>query len=194
MIWLALIPVFQSCDVMQQASQLRALTRCEFRLDSVTGLELAGVSIQHAESVQDLSLNDYAKITAAFFSGSVPLQFNLNIGARNPNRSTAAMNELDWILYIDDARVTSGRLDRRVEIPANGGTTTFPIAMDIDLLDALSGDSRDAVLNFAFNLAGSSDRPTQLMLEAKPTIYVGGRTVEYPGYIRVRTEFTSSVF
>lgn len=192
MIWLALIPVFHSCDVMQQASQLRSLTRCEFRIHNVTGLTLAGVNIQHAESLQDLSLTDYAKITAAFLSGYVPLDFDLNIAARNPNRNMAAMNELDWILFIDGTRVTEGKFDRRVEIPPDGGTTVFPVKLNLDLLEALSSESKDAVLNFALNLAGNSERPTQLMLKAKPTIYIGTRAVEYPGYITIKTDFTSS--
>lgn len=193
-IFILLIPVFHSCDVMQQASQLRALTRCEFKLENVTGLELAGVDIQEVESLQDLSLSEYAKITTAFIGGSVPLDFDLNVAVLNPNKTTAAMNEMDWILYIDDIEVTKGRFDQRIVIPGNGGTEIFPIALTIDLLEVLSGDSRDAVLNFAFNLAGNSERPTQLMLKAKPTIYVGNNSIEYPGYIKIRTEFTSAGF
>lgn len=182
-----------SCDVVDQAMQLRSLSKCEFRLHSVSDLKLGGVNIQEVNSLDDLGITDYAKITAAFFSGDLPLVFDLNVQVHNPNKNTAAMNRLEWILYIDEVEMTNGVLSQRVEIPPNGGNEVFPVRMSLDLLRALSGESRDAVLNFAFNLAGNGNKPTRIMLKARPTIYVGGQAVEYPGYIKIRTEYTSTV-
>jgi hypothetical protein len=165
-------------------------SRCEFRLESITRMQLADVSIQDEPSLGDLGIMDYAKITSAMATGVLPFSFDLNVQARNPNTGTAAMNKLDWILLIDGIEMSRGILNQRVEIPSSG-ITTFPVSMNFDLFKALSGKSGDALLNFAFNLSGSGDRPTRVTLKAKPTIYVGSRAIDYPGYISIRQDFKS---
>jgi hypothetical protein len=173
---------------MQQTSEMKNFSKCDFRLESVTNMQLAGVIIQDAASMADLGIMDYAKISSTLASGTLPLIFDLNVQARNPNSGTAAMNKLDWILLIDDVEMTRGILNQRVEILPNT-ISTFPLAMKFDLVKALSGESGNALLNFAFNLSGSGEKPTHITLKAKPTIYVGSTPLEYPGYVRITQEF-----
>ena len=73
-----------------------------------------------------------------------PLSFRLFVMARNPNQGNAAMNRMDWILYIDKQEMTRGTLDKRIEIPGNG-VATFPVDMSFDLLEVLSGESYNFV-------------------------------------------------
>ena len=176
------------CGVLQQTSEMSNFSRCEFRLASVKNMNLAGVNIQGAESLSDLGVMEYARISAAVASGALPLTFDLYVQARNPNEGKAAMNKLDWILLIDKVEVTRGVLDNRVEILPNS-ITTFPVAISFDLFKALAGESGGALLNFAFNLSGSGERPSQLTLKAKPAIYIGDRALQYPGYININQEF-----
>jgi len=151
-------------------------------------MKLAGVNIQNKDAMSDLSIMDLAKIGGVIAGGSLPLSFDLNIQAKNPNPGTAAMNKLDWILIIDDVEMTRGVLNQRVEIPSNM-ISAFPLAMNLNLMESLSGKSGDALINFALNLAGSSDRPTKIKLKAKPTIMIGSKPIEYPGYITIKHEF-----
>lgn len=178
------------CSVFQQTSEIANFGRCEFRLESVDKLNLGGVSIQGKNSMSDLGIMEYARITSAVAKGSLPLTFNLNVAAKNPNSGTAAMNKLEWILYIDKVEMTRGVLNQRVEIPAQN-ISTFPVSMNFDLMKSLSGESGEALLNLAFNLSGSSDKPSQVMLKAKPTIMIGSTPIEYPGYINIKQEFGS---
>ena len=178
-----------SCDVMQQVSQISNLTKCEFRLESVQQLNLAGINVQNVKKISDLNMFDASKIASAVGSNQFPLDFTLNIEAKNPNTSTAGMTKIDWILLIDDMEMTRGILDKQVTIPANNGTTIIPMQMHIDLQKALSGKSADAVINFAMNLSGTGNKPTRFTLQMKPTISVGGFPISYPGYLNVKTEF-----
>jgi len=162
--------------------------KCEFRIESTENMKLAGVNIQDKSALSDLSFTELAKIGSVMASGSLPLVFDLNIETKNPNPVLAAMNKLDWILLIDDAEMTRGVLNKRIEIQANT-VSTFPVAINFDVMKALSGKSRDALINFALNLAGMSSKPTMIKLKAKPTIYFGTTPVEYPGYITIRQEF-----
>jgi hypothetical protein len=180
--------LIQGCSFLQQTSEMTNFSKCDFRLESVDNVSLGGINIEDASSIADLGILDYAKLTSVLASGSLPLTFNLNVQARNPNSGKAAMNKLDWILFIDDIEMTRGILNDRIEILPNN-IKSFPVGMNFDLVRALSGESGDALLNFAFNLSGSGERPTRIKLKAKPTIYVGGTPLEYPGYITIKQDF-----
>jgi hypothetical protein len=174
---------------MQQVSQMNNLTKCDFRLESVQQLNLAGINVQNVKSISDLNMFDAAKIASAVGSQKFPLDFTLNIEAKNPNTTAAGMNHIDWILLIDDIEMTSGILDKQMTIPANNGTTIIPMQMHFDLQKALSGKSADAVINFGLNLAGTGNKPTRFTLKMKPTITVGGFPITYPGYLNIKTEY-----
>jgi len=171
---------------------MATFTRCEFRLSSVSQLRLAGVQVQNVTSLSDLSLQDAAKLTAAFASGKLPLEFTLNVEARNPNAATAGMNRMDWILLIDGIEMSRGVLDQQVTIPANNGIASIPMKLNIDLMQVLSGKGREAILNFGLNLAGVGNKPSRFTMQLKPTIQVATIPLTYPGYISVGTEFGSN--
>jgi hypothetical protein len=180
-----------SCDVINQASQMSNLAKCEFRLESVQQLNLAGIDVQNVKSISDFNLFDAGKIMNAVSSNSFPLEFNLNVEAKNPNTKTAGLTKIDWILLIDDIEMTTGFVDKQVTIPANNGIAIIPMKIKFDLKQALSGKSADAIINFGLNLAGVGNKPSRFTLRMKPTISVGGIPITYPGYINVRTEYVS---
>ena len=101
------------------------------------------------------------------------------------------MTQMEWILLIDDIQMTTGVFDQSVTIPGNNGKAVIPMQMHFDLIQALSGKSTEAVINFGFNLAGIGNAPTRFTLKLKPTINVGGLPVTYPGYINAKTEYKS---
>jgi len=187
---ISFLTILTSCDVLNQVSQMSNLTKCEFRLESVQQLTLAGINVQNVKKMSDLNMFDAAKIASAVASQQFPLDFTLNVEAKNPNTSVAGMTRVDWILLIDDIEMTRGILDKQVTIPANNGSAIIPMQMHIDLQKALSGKSADAVINFGMNLAGSGNKPTRFTLQMKPTITVNGFPITYPGYLNVKTEFS----
>lgn len=190
-LFIATLVTLSSCDILEQASQVANLTKCEFRLKSVDQMRLAGVNIQQVDQLSDLNFIDAARITAAATSGNLPLNFTLNVEAKNPNGATAGLNRLDWILLIDDIQMVSGVNEQNVQIAANGGTSVIPLTIGINLKEALKGKSADAIANFGLNLAGAGNKPTRITLKAKPSILVNGRSIAYPGYLTVENEFTS---
>jgi LEA14-like dessication related protein len=188
---IAAMMMTSSCSVLEQASELSSLSKCEFRLKNVQNPTLAGIEISKIDSADDLGLMDYARLTSAIASNNLPLSFLLNVESRNPNTKIAAMNRMNWILYVDDIEMTSGLVNQRVEIPPGGGSAIIPVNINVNLMEVLQGESGEALLNFGFNIAGSGERPTRILMKLKPTIYVGSNEIEYPGYINVKTEFTS---
>lgn len=168
------------------------LAKCDFRLASVQQLSLAGINVQNVNDLSDLSMFDAAKLANAVYLQQFPLNFTLNIEAKNPNTSEAGMTRIEWILLIDDLEMTRGILDKQVTIPANNGTAIIPMQMQVDLKKALSGKNTEAIINFGMNLSGTGNKPTRFTLQMKPTITVGGFPITYPGYLNVKTEFGSN--
>jgi hypothetical protein len=177
-----------SCVQIQQAIQL---AKCDFRLKDVSNLDLAGVDLQKIESWSDIGFLDVAKLTASFAQGTLPVKFTLNVELRNPNSEKAALNRLDWILMIDQTQMAEGTTNQRVEVLPNGGTAVMPISISSDMKKILSGESLQSLANIVLNMADSGGKPTKLTLKAKPYINIGNTTIAYPGYINIKTEFTS---
>lgn len=181
-----LINLIYSCTTLKQ---LANIVNCKFRMESVNNTQLAGVDIQSKNSFSNLNFSQIGKLTSAYLNKNIPLSFTLNVEARNPNDQTAAMTKFDWILTIDDIEMSRGTNDSEVKIPGNDGIATIPMKISFNLYEALQGESKDALLNFAFNLADASDTPTRIGLKIKPTIYVNSIPLTYPNYINVGTEF-----
>ena len=178
---------FQSCDVLQQ---MVTFTKCEFKMNSLSNSKLAGVDIQNKKSFSDLTFMDAANVTKTLLGGELPLTFTLNIAAKNPNPSTAAMQKMSWILYIDDNEITQGTMNKAVSIPP-GETTNIPLEIKLDLKKLFNNKTKKSLLNFAFNLADAGGYPTRVKLAIKPTITVAGIPIEYPGYFNLKKEFGS---
>jgi len=185
---LAILLVASGCSLFDQFRQLRAFARCQFRLVSVEQVELAGIRIDGKKSVREFSVMDGVKLASATTGKSLPLNFILNIEVKNPNAELAAMNKLAWILLVDGLEMTRGEAGQRVDVAPNG-SAPLPIGVSVDLREVLSGQSLDAMINLAFNMAGEGSHPTRITLKAKPSILVGGQPVDFPDFITVNTEY-----
>jgi len=176
---------FASCGVVKQIQQATNFGKCEFKLNDIRDVRLAGVLVQDKNAVTDLNIGDGIRLTAALASGgALPLTFNLNVEAHNPNNQTAGLNKLEWILLIDDIEMINGVNEMPLTIPAQS-SVVIPLSMNIDLRKAMTGKSGQALMNFAFNLSGANGKPTRIKLKAKPTIMFGNLQVAYPGYITI---------
>lgn len=180
--------IFSSCSFLKD---LTTLGKCEFRITTLENPELAGIDVSDIRSFSDLDFAEMTIITASLMKGVMPLEFTLNIEARNPNPVPAAMNKLAYMAYIDEVEVASGELVKKIEIPANGGVTSIPLRLHTDLLALLENDSRQALINFGLNLADVGDKPTRVSLKVKPVILIAGKEIVYPGYFTVNYDFSS---
>ena len=180
--------LLNSCSFLKEVT---TLGKCEFRTTTLENPELAGVDVSRIGSFSDIGFTDMAIITASILKGDLPLDFTLNIEARNPNPATAALNRLEYMAYIDDVQIATGALNERIEIPANGGVAKIPLQLHTDLIDLMKGDSRQAIVNFGLNLADAGNKPTRVSIKVKPTILVGAIEIAYPGYFTVKYDFSS---
>lgn len=184
-------PFLISCGLTRQARMASNLADCDFRLKSVTDITLAGVDFGGVSSMSDLNFTDAARIMAGMAGTTLPLSMKVNLEGRNPNGKPAGVSGVEWILFIDDVHMTSGFLKDPFIIPA-GGTAAIPVEVAMDLKNAMSGKSAEALIRFSMNLAGMGTAPTRFKIKMKPTISVGGSHLKYPGYITITTSYGKS--
>lgn len=191
---LLLLPVFPflgCAGIQQQLNQMMNLAQCQFRVASVTDVSLAGISLQPGMSYSDINPLNLIQVQSALSSGTLPLQFTLNLEARNPNSSPAGMSRMVWMFFMDGNQLAQGVLEKQVEIPGNGGTGVFPLAVKLDLVQVLSGQALNSMVNLALNIAGQGSQPTRVTLKIKPSIMVGSQTLDYPDYVTINHDFSS---
>ncbi|MEI6574628.1 MAG: hypothetical protein WCO63_00455 [Bacteroidota bacterium] len=190
-LFIASIIGFYSCTVMQEVQKAGNIVNCQFRVNSVENITLAGVNVQNTKSLQSVNVGDLAMLTTAAMGSNLPLNFTLKLEGKNPNALAAGMLRFDWILFIDDIQMTTGSVNQKVNIPANS-TSIIPIQIGLNLKKVLSGKSADAMMNFGLNLAGAGNKPTRFKVKLKPTINVGNYPLTFPDYINIGTEFSGA--
>jgi hypothetical protein len=175
---LALLLVLPSCATLQS---LTALSQVRFDLDGVSGIRLAGVELDRVRGYEDLSVLDAARIGSALVNRQLPLEATLHVGAHNPDGNPdARLVGLDWTFFLQDRETVSGSLSQELALPS-GARTDVPVSVRLDLLEFFEGSSRDLVeLALSLTGVGTAREPSDLRLEALPTIQTRLGPIQYP--------------
>ena len=65
--------------------------------------------------------------------------------------------------------------------------------MEFDIAGLLTGDSSAAALNAVKNFVGIGTEPSQVTLQIKPSVNIGGYTIPVPVYIPASFSFGGAV-
>lgn len=180
--------LLNSCSIL---NEMIAFTKCEFRLHSLQDPEACGIHLSQKSSWSDFSFMEGQAVASQLLQKKLPFEITVNVEAKNPGTTMAAVNSIQWIAFIDDLKVAQGTLSERVEIQPSGGISKIPIQVKADLFDYLEGDNPRAMLNFALNMLNASDQSSQLSLKIKPSVLIGTQEVQYPDYFTITKEFKS---
>lgn len=163
------------------------IQRLQFKLDKVTGMKLAGVPFSNLSSISSISLMDGANLLANFTQGKLPVEFTLNVLAKNPNdgtggtkRTSAVIKNMAWRLFIDNNETINGNVGN-VSVPGVGQTTNIPIGMSFDLLRFFKDAGYENLLNLALALGGRNGSSSRITLKVRPTVETILGPITYPG-------------
>src|SRR4030095_4223052 len=163
------------------------LQRLQFKLHKVAGMKVAGVGLSHISSISNFSLLDAAALLSAFTSGQLPVEFTLNVLAKNPNDGTggtkntsAVIKNMAWRLFIDNNETIGGNV-KDVSVPGGGQMTNIPIGMSFDLLQFFRSAGYENILNLALALGGRNGSSSRITLKVKPTVDTPLGPITYPG-------------
>jgi hypothetical protein len=174
--------VLAGCATLQQIAALRQV---DFVLDRVAQVRLADVDLDRVRSYSDLTLTDIGRLSLALSQDRLPLEFNLFVEGENPpdNDVDARLVRFDWTLLLEDRETVRGVFDQEV-VFLPGQPTTFPLRIELDLLEFFKGNARD-LAELALSLSGEGGEPKNVALEAVPTINTAIGPIRYPGTITV---------
>lgn len=185
---LLIVITFSSCSVLKQMTNI---SRLKFRLNSVSDFTVNGINISNKSSIRDFNIFDSAQLLNSIAKGSLPVSFNLNIEAKNPNdgggypRQDLDIVDFKWRLLIDDVETLSGNIARPISVPGTGETTIFPITIQLDLYKFFSDRGFDNLINLALAIGGKNQNLSRIVLKATPTVQTPFGKITYPGELDI---------
>lgn len=183
-----------SCFLMfscRSYRELKYLSKCEFQLESIRRVEIAGVQLGAAASIKSFDFNEIRKLTIALRQPEIPVMFRVNLDVKNPNQKTAAINRIEWIFFLEEIELAKGVIDKRVQIEP-GGNNIIPIDVEMDLKKVLEKNSVGAITSFIANLMKMGTEESNLKMKIKPTLRIGQKTVSFGRFITVKTKVKSN--
>lgn len=179
-----------TCNVVNEIQRaITNLSRCTFKLSSVSDFKLAGISLGGKTG---FNVTDGATLASAFARNELPASFTVNVAAVNPNdgtggtsQSSATLTSFAWTLLIDSTKTISGDIASPITIPGTGQQTMIPLRMNLDLVTFFKNKGYDHIVNLALALGGAHGSPARLTLRAKPTINTELGPISYPGEIDI---------
>jgi hypothetical protein len=173
---LALLLGLTSCATFRS---FMALSQVQFGLERVTGVQVAGISLDRIRSYEDLTATDVARLGLALSSGTLPATMVLELAGQNPaGNPEARLLALDWVLFLQGRETVSGAIEDEIRLPP-GESTTVPVPVSLDLMNFFQGSGRDMV-DLALGLMGVGEESVDIRLEARPTIGTPLGPIRYP--------------
>ena len=172
-------------------SALTDLKKLQFKLENVSNFNLVGTDISDISSLDAMRM---INIGSAFAQKKMPVDFTLNVAARNPNDGSSAsggrstplyLRKLAWTLLIDDRTTINGVVDKRLEIPASGQSTIIPITVGLDLYQFFADKGLNDMVNLALAIGGAQGSSSRLKLTAKVSVETPIGVIDYPGDISI---------
>ncbi len=167
------------------------IQRLQFKLDRVTGMNVAGVNLSNIGSISNLSLLDAANLLSNFSQGKLPVSFTLNVLAKNPNDGTggtkntsAVIKNLAWRLFLDNKETITGNIGG-ITVPGVGQASNIPIGMSLDLVKFFKDTGYESLLNLALAIGGKNGSASKVTLKATPTVDTVLGPITYPGEIEI---------
>ena len=175
-----------SCSIYRQGVELTTFSKCDFTVQNIRVINVAGVDVSKVHKISDLPLNDYLTLAKQAFSKNVPSKLEIKINAYNSNSKKAAISGLDWELYLKDDLYTKGSVDKPVEVLPNQ-SATFDVLADINLMEIIHAKSLPQLLALILKKSDGLDlSDLDAVVRIKPW-YISGESVKkYPGFIKIK--------
>ncbi|WP_345243912.1 LEA type 2 family protein [Nibrella saemangeumensis] len=196
---LVAIPLLLSqCSVNKQLAEAKALGDCKFNILSADSVYVSGYNIREFRNIrnlEDFNPLKYPRIASGLLLQNIPVDALINLEITNPNNRLAAINQLEYRVLLADVELVNGLLNQRIEVAPGGGRTVVPVRLRTNAYRLITDpNTSDAFINFVRNLAGTPDNsPSTLTIKLKPTLALGNKQVDYPGYITINQQVTNKI-
>lgn len=177
---------FAGCGVDQQAKALRALEKCQYTFVSVDSVYLAGTDVNKMVANGRVDISRLPGVALGFLNRDIPLSGILNLRITNPTNQLAGIQQFAYKIAVEGREVLEGTSDLPIEVPV-GETVTVPVKLQTNVYKFLSDQQTlQKLLAFVQSARdGATDEKVNLTLSIKPTLALGNKQLNYPGYIDI---------
>lgn len=189
---------FNQCALNKSAQEAKALGDCKFRLSSVDSVYLAGISIKELKEIRsfkDIDLARYPALGLGLMRKSIPLDLRLFLEATNPSNKTAGVEQMEYKVLLGQSEIFSGLHNQRIEVLPGTGRTFIPFHLSTNAYDfVMNSQTRDDFVDLLTALTSTKEsKAVKLLIKIKPTLAVGSKQVNYPGYITFEQNITADM-
>lgn len=187
--------VLSSCSVNRQFAEAKALGDCKFNILSADSVYVSGYNIREFRNIRELNPLKYPRIASGLLLQNVPVDALVNLEITNPTNRLAAINQLEYRIFLADVELVNGLLNSRIEVAPGGGKAVVPVRLRTNAYRLITDpNTSEAFINFMRNLSGTPDNsPSTLTIKIKPTLTLGNKQVDYPGYITINQPVTNKL-
>ncbi len=178
-----------SCSVIKSFENL---ARLKYKIDSATDYRILGINISGKRSLKDFTSVEMLKLTAGFIKGTLPLNFTLNIEAKNPGQYDNSIDTKDitlakfpYKLFLNDKEIIQGDIEKPVYIPAGGSSIIIPLRVEFDIVKSFKEKSLDDILLLLLQAGGVSGSTSNIKLKVKPALGTPVGIIPYPDEITI---------
>jgi len=175
-----------SCTLDKQAKALKALEKCRYEFVSADSVFLAGTDVNKLIANGRVDVSQLPGVALGFLSRDIPLSGVLNVRITNPTNSLAGIQQFAYKIEVEGREVLDGVSDLPIEVPA-GETVVVPVKLRTNVYKFLSDrETLNKLLTFIQSARnGSTEERVNLRFKIKPTIALGNKAINYPGYIDI---------
>ncbi|WP_051292997.1 hypothetical protein [Olivibacter sitiensis] len=181
-----------ACGINQQAKQIKALENCEYRVKEVDSLFVAGTDVLPMIKNGRLDLSRMGGIALGMLSKDIPMQGVVSVNIKNPTKDLAGINQFRYVLLVDGHEVADGLMDQKIAVEG-GEEHIYPVRVNANVYGLLSDR---ALLNriVSFVSSGAHNDEAVLTIKLKPTLALGNKSVNYPGWISFDRKINRQLF
>lgn len=175
------LTVLAACGINQQAKQIKALEQCKFEVKRVDSLFLAGANVMKMVRSGSVNVSNMGGVAMGMLRKEVPLKGILHLKITNPTDHLAGINQFQYQLLMKDRQLATGLVNQEVKVNP-GESVEVPVLIDANIYGLLSnGSVLQEVIDF---VSGNNPKKESLLtIKLKPTIAIGNKTINYPGWI-----------
>ncbi len=182
---LAIILLLSSCGINKQAKELKALEDCKYEIQSADSIFIAGKPIKAFINNGNIDLSNAPSLAFAMLRKNIPMKGIVNLKIQNPTSHIAGINQFEYLILFQNKQIAKGFVDQKVLVEP-GKEVVVPVSVNANIYDLLADETTLNDLLNLFNNNDSKDKATGLVtVKIKPTIALGNKLINYPGYITV---------
>lgn len=186
-----LVLMIVSCGINQQAKQIKALEQCKYEVRSVDSVFLAGADVVKLLQSGNLDTRSMGGVAMGMLRKEIPLKGVLHMKITNPTTNLAGINQFQYRLLLKDKELATGLVNQQIKVKP-GESLDVPVLIDANVYGLLSnGSVLQEISNF---ISGkNANEESVLTIKLKPTIAIGNKAINYPGWITFDRKVTRSL-